>query len=176
MPKTALLVVDVQRGLMAAVRYEGERMLSSIAHLKRAAKEKGCYTVYIRHSGGPGGELEMHSEGWEIAPEIAADKEDAIFDKDFNSAFLHTGLDEYLRSKNVERLIVTGMQTEFCIDATVKSAFERGYEILLPRGTTSTFDNDVMTGQQTVHYFENKIWDGRYARVLSVEEAEACME
>ena len=49
-----------------------------------------------------------------------------IFEKCYNSAFKDTGLEEYLKEKKITDIILGGLQTEYCIDATCKSAFERG--------------------------------------------------
>ena len=81
-----------------------------------------------------------------------------------------TGLEEYLKEKKITDIILGGLQTEYCIDATCKSAFERGFHVWIPAHTTSTFDNDYFTAEQLTEYFEKKMWDGRYADVRPVEE------
>ena len=63
------------------------------------------------------------------------------------------------------------MQTNFCIDATVKSAFERGYDVILPEGTNSTFDNPYMTGKTTYEYYMNEVWPDLFADCVSMDEA-----
>ena len=62
-----------------------------------------------------------------------------------------------------------------CIDATVKSAFERGFEVIVPEGTNSTFDNDYMTGETTVAYYNEDVWDG-VADLPTFEEAMEMIE
>ena len=61
------------------------------------------------------------------------------------------------------------MQTEFCIDATIQSAFERGYQVLVPQGCCATYDNEYLSAQQMEELFEQKIWQGRYAQLFSLE-------
>ena len=60
--------------------------------------------------------------------------------------------------------------TEYCIDATCKIAFELGYEVIIPRATTTTFDNEFFSGESSVKYYEQKIWNNRYAKVISIAE------
>lgn len=69
-----------------------------------------------------------------------------------------------------------GLQTNFCIDATVKSAFERGYKVIVPQGANSTFDNDYMTGEETYKYYNDMMWSKRFATCVSVYEAIKLME
>jgi nicotinamidase-related amidase len=68
------------------------------------------------------------------------------------------------------RLMIIGLQTNYCIDATVKSAFERGYTVIIPEGTNTTFDNDYMTGETTVRYYNEDIWE-ELVESVSLEEA-----
>ena len=67
--------------------------------------------------------------------------------------------------------MIVGLQTNFCIDATVKSAFERGYHVIIPEGTNSTFDNPYMTGKTTCEYYYNEVWPDLFAECVSLEEA-----
>ena len=68
------------------------------------------------------------------------------------------------------RLMIIGLQTNYCIDCTVKSAFERGFEVLIPEGTNTTFDNDYMTGETCVRYYNEDVWE-ELVDIVSVEEA-----
>ena len=96
-------------------------------------------------------------------------------EKRFNSGFRDTGLDAYLRGRGVQTIILAGLQTEYCIDATCKSAAEKGYTVLIPRAGTSTFDNGPFAAGDLIRFYENNIWNGRYARVLPLEEIVAAI-
>ena len=73
-------------------------------------------------------------------------------------------------------MMIVGLQTNFCIDASVKSAFERGYKIIIPKGTNSTFDNDYMDSETTYKYYNEMMWPKRFASCISVEDAIKMME
>ena len=88
-----------------------------------------------------------------------------------NSPFRDSGLLEYLASQKVEKIIIAGLQTEYCIDATVKCGFEHGFEVIVPEHCNSTFDNDFMTGEQSYKYYNEFIWKNRYASCVSMDEA-----
>ncbi len=77
---------------------------------------------------------------------------------------------EYLDSKDINKIYLVGLQTEYCIDATCKSAFEQEYEVIIPEGTNSTVDNQFMTGKQVYEYFNFALWNNRFAKVIPLEE------
>ena len=58
--------------------------------------------------------------------------------------------------------------------ATAKSAFERGFTVIIPEGTNSTFDNDYMTGETTYRYYNEDVWE-EMADVITFEEAIALL-
>ena len=58
----------------------------------------------------------------------------------------------------------------------MKSAFERGYKVIVPQGANSTFDNDYMTGEETYKYYNDMMWQKRFATCVSVDEAIKLME
>ena len=145
-------------------------IIKNINRLLGAARQNKIDIIYIRHDGGLGDELERDTKGWEIYHAIAPMPNERIFDKKFNSAFRETGLQEYLDKKGIKTIILSGMQTEYCIDTTCKVAFEFGYNIVVPEDTTTTFDNNSLTGETLAKYYEQKIWRDRFAKVLTVDD------
>ncbi|MBO4305623.1 MAG: isochorismatase family protein [Clostridia bacterium] len=67
-----------------------------------------------------------------------------------------------------------GLQTNYCIDATVKSAFERGFDVIIPDGTNSTFDNKYMTAETAVKYYNEDVWE-ELVDSVTLDEAIAMM-
>ena len=67
--------------------------------------------------------------------------------------------------------MIVGLQTNFCIDATVKSAFERGYYVAVPENAHSTFDNPFMNGETTCAYYFQEVWPGLFADCVSMDDA-----
>lgn len=86
-------------------------------------------------------------------------------------------LKELLKNPSItQKVMIVGLQTNFCIDASVKSAFERGYRVIIPKGTNSTFDNDYMDGETTYKYYNEMMRPKRFADCISLEEAIEMME
>lgn len=166
----ALIVIDMQQALLQDAPWQIDAVKENILQLRRAFREKGLPVIYVRHDDGPETALAKGSAGWEIMPELAPDKGEKVFDKQYNSAFRGTGLHDYLRALGVDTLVLCGMQTEYCVDATCKVAFELGYQVIIPRNATTTCDCDLASGGELVRYFEDSIWAGRYASVLPVNE------
>jgi len=97
-----------------------------------------------------------------------------VFVKDISSCFGNKEFTDYIKGEDT--LMIVGLQTNFCIDATVKSAFEKGCKIIIPQGTNSTFDNDYMTGEVTYRYYNEMMWPKRFAICVSVDEAVMLLE
>ncbi len=174
--RTVLLVVDVQELITNSRLYDSDRFMDSLRKLIDTARSSGTEVIYIRHDDGAGAVLTRGADGYEISPEVCPAEGEKVFDKTVNSPFRESGLLEYLRSKGTERIIVTGLQTEYCIDATVKCGFEHGFEVIVPEHCNTTTDNAYMTGEQTYKYYNEFIWKNRYAESVTAEEAAAIME
>ena len=171
MTKTVLLVIDAQELITNDKLYAFERFTANVRTLIAEARENGVEVIYVRHDDGEGQPLSKGNAGFEIYSGFAPETGERIFDKYVNSPFRDSGLHEYLRKKGVERIIVTGLQTDYCIDATVKCGFEHGFEMIVPEYCNSTFDNDFMTGSQTYRYYNEFIWKNRYAKCVKMAEA-----
>lgn len=167
-----LLVIDTQKGITDERLYEFEKIRKNIKTLICEARKNDVEIVYIRHDDGPGTGFSKGDMDFEIFEEFAPEENERIFDKTVNSAFHDsTGLVEYLSEKNEKEIIIVGLQTDFCIDATIKSGFEHGYEMIVPEYTNSTFDNDYMKKDICYHYYNDFIWPDRYAECISLGAA-----
>ncbi len=174
--RTCLLVVDVQRLLVDAHPTGGRELLATISQLLAACRACGIECIYVRHGEDHAEGLVPGSDGWQIAEEIAPLAGERVFDKRHSSAFYRTGLREYLRERGLGTIIIVGMQTEYCIDATIKAGFEHGFSLVIPASGNTTYDNAFLRSAQLVDFYERLIWDGRFGRVISEPEALALVE
>jgi len=170
MENTVLLVVDVQTALMNSHPYHETEFIDNIRKITEVARKSDIEVVYIRHDDGKGTELERDTEGWEIFHLVAPKGGEKIFDKKYNSAFKETGLKDYLDGKKINNLILVGMQTEYCIDASCKVAFEHGYSLIIPSKATTTFNSRFSPAEALINFYEKQIWNGRFAEVVSIDE------
>ncbi|MBE6024444.1 MAG: cysteine hydrolase [Cellulosilyticum sp.] len=166
----ALIIIDMQTALIEGHPYNETKVVENIKSLITSCRQREVPVIYVRHDGGVGDELEKGTKGWEVFSKIAPLEGEKIFDKNYNSAFRHTGLHEYLQEIGAKQIIMCGMQTEYCFDVSCKVAFEYGYQVTIVKDTTTTFDNAFATGEALSKYYEEKIWHNRYAQVVSIEE------
>lgn len=166
-----LLVVDTQKLITTNKVYNFKEFEKRIKSLISMARQHDVEVIYIRHDDGPNEALTKGTDGFEIYDGFAPESGEKIYDKTVNSPFKETGLTEYLKKKGVQDVMVVGLQTDYCIDATIKCGFEHGFHMIVPEYTNSTVDNEFMTAEQTYKYYNEFMWKGRYAQCVSYEEA-----
>ena len=164
-----LLIVDTQEMLVTKELYQYDKFVSNVKRLLEQARKNNVEIIYIRHDDGI--ELTKGIKGFDIYQEFEPMPNDKIFDKHYNSAFKDTGLREYLTSKNETTIMIAGLQTDYCIDATIKCGFEHGYKMVVPAFCNTTVDNDYLTAEQSYRYYNEKMWNKRYSKCISFEEA-----
>ena len=166
-----LLVVDTQKLITTKAVYKFDEFEKRIKSLISKARQNNVEVIYIRHDDGPAEALTKGTDGFEIYDGFAPEDGEKIYDKTVNSTFKETGLLEYLQGKKEQNVMVVGLQTDYCIDATIKCGFEHGFHMIIPEYTNSTVDNDYMTAEQTYKYYNEFMWNRRYAQCVSVDEA-----
>ena len=172
MKDTVLLVIDTQKGITDSRLFAFERVKSNIKTLIEKARKSGIEIVFVQHDDGEGSGFSVGDEDFEIFEEFKPKESEKIFVKTVNSA-LHksVGLSEYLANKGVKKIITVGLQTNFCIDATLHTGFDLGFEMLVPEYTNSTFDSEYMSAECAYRYYNEFLWNGRFAKCISMAEA-----
>jgi nicotinamidase-related amidase len=135
-PNTALLVIDVQNGLVSQA-YDRDNVIANIVTLIGKARAAGADIVWVQHSNE---ELPRGSEGWQFVPELVRDVGEPLVHKSYADAFEETDLEAVLAADGVGRLIVTGAQTDECIRSTLHGAIVRGYDATLVGDAHTTED------------------------------------
>ena len=169
--KTALLVIDVQQAMIDDHPARMDEFMLNLKLLIDTAHKGGTEVIYVRHDGGEGDILAYGTSGWQLEKSLQPQANERVFDKRFGSAFHQTGLRDYLVERDISRLVVCGMQTEYCIDTSVKVAFEFGYDVVIPAGATTTYANPFLSGEKLITYYERMIWHEPLARVVPMEDA-----
>ena len=165
-----LLVVDTQKAITNDKLYQFDLFKSRVIELIRTARNNKIEVIFVRHDDGIGNELTKGNDGFEIYDGFQPLNGELVFDKNVNSAFKDTGLLEYLRQKEENTIIIVGLQTDYCIDATIKSGFEHGFKMIVPANANSTVDNQYMTAEQSYHYYNEFMWNDRYAKCISINK------
>jgi nicotinamidase-related amidase len=127
-PNTALLVIDVQNGVVGDA-YRRDAVVANIGRLVERARREGVPVVWVQHSGDD--ELIPGSDDWRIVPELTPDHAEPLIGKRYGDSFEDTDLETVLAGLGVGRLLVTGAETDACIRSTLHGAFTRGYDATL---------------------------------------------
>jgi len=135
-PNTALLVVDVQSGVVEGA-HERDAVVANVASLVEKARKEKVPVVWVQHSDDG---LERGSDEWKIVPELAPDASEPLIEKSYGDSFEATNLEAVLSDLGVGRLVVVGAQTDACIRSTLHGAFARGYDATLVSDAHTTED------------------------------------
>ncbi|HFI0043285.1 TPA: cysteine hydrolase family protein [Streptococcus suis] len=163
--KSALLVIDIQHLPVESKPYGIENRLRLWQDSLAQARQAGLEVIHVRHHDQ---ELVKGTADWEIHSTVAPLASEKIFDKTFNSAFKETGLHTYLQEKGIEQLIIMGMATNFCIDTTIKVAFELGYKVAVIQDGTTTGYSGKLDAKDLIDHYQN-IWSWNFAQVDTLE-------
>ena len=135
-PNTALLVIDVQNGVVAGA-HQRDEVVANVGTLVEKARREGVPVVWVQHSDD---NLARGSDNWRIVPELAPDPAEPLVEKHYGDSFEDTALESVLSDLGVGRLVVAGAQTDACIRATLHGAFVRGYDATLVGDAHTTED------------------------------------
>jgi nicotinamidase-related amidase len=135
-PNTALVVIDVQNGVVGGA-YRRDQVVANIGTLVDRARDDGVPVIWVQHSDE---QLQKGSEGWEYVPELVRQDSEPLVHKTFGDSFEATDLEEVLARAGVGHIVVAGAQTDACIRSTIHGAFTRGYDVTLVGDAHTTED------------------------------------
>ena len=146
---TALLIIDVQRALCSGewAAFDIERVLERINALGARARAAGGPVVLVQHEE-DAGPLRADSAGWQLAEALDTATADLRVRKTTPDSFHRTELQRLLQERGVDALVVCGLQSDFCIDTTVRRALALDYHVTLAADAHTTLDNGVLTAAQ----------------------------
>jgi nicotinamidase-related amidase len=135
-PNTALLVIDVQNGVVAG-SHNRDEMIANISTLVDKARAEDVPVIWVQHSNEG---LRPDSEPWQYVPELVRRDPEPLVHKTYGDSFEDTDLEERLAERGIGRLVVAGAQTDECIRSTIHGAFTRGYDVTLVGDAHTTED------------------------------------
>jgi nicotinamidase-related amidase len=135
-PNTALLVIDVQKGVVADA-HQRDDIIDRISTLVDKARAEDVPVIWVQHSDG---NLKQGSDEWQYVDELQRVQSEPLIHKHYGDSFEATDLESELAARSVGRLIVTGAQTDACVRSTLHGAFTRGYDTVLVGDAHTTED------------------------------------
>jgi len=127
-PNTALLVIDVQNGVVEGA-HERDAVVANVGSLVEKARRERVPVVWVQHS-----------DKGRIVPELTPGEAEPLVEKNYGDSFEDTTLETVLSGLGVGRLVVVGAQTDMCVRSTLHGAFVRGYDATLVKDAHTTED------------------------------------
>ena len=158
--KTAILVIDVQKGLFCAQPppFEAEAVVARINAVTEKARKAGAVVIFFQHDGLPGGEdVVPFTDGWKLHPNLEVRPGERVLRKTTCDAFYGTPLEGELRSRGIAAVALAGYATDFCVDATLRSAASKDFRVVVVADAHTTTDNPVLKAEQ-VREHHNWAW------------------
>ena len=143
--KSALLVIDVQNALCSGqwAAYDIDRVVGRMNEGVTRARAVGAPVIFIQHEE-EDGSLQFNTHGWQLFEKLDVRPEDVRIRKTACDSFYRTALQSHLESRGIGKVIVCGLQSEFCVDSTVRAALALGYSVVLVSNAHSTLDNGIL--------------------------------
>lgn len=164
--KKALLIIDLQNGVCYQEQplHHLNELLKRVNQRIKSYREAGRPIIFVQHNDE---DLVQGTKTWQLHPDLQAlPATDYFVQKIHANSFYHTNLQEILQKEQVNELEIWGAQTEYCMDTTIKFAHGLDYKVFIESGSSSTVDNDFMSAEKTIAFYE-KIWQGRFATITA---------
>jgi nicotinamidase-related amidase len=178
MADTALVIIDIQNDYFPGGKMELEGADAAAAHASsvlRSFREKKLPVIHVRHlSVRPGSTFFIPgTEGAEIHAKVKPLEGETVVEKNFPNAFRDTSLEGVLEKHQVRNLVVAGMMTHMCVDASVRQAADLGYKVTLIGNACATraqsYGGESVPARQ-VHAAFLAALNGFYAKVINANE------
>jgi len=174
-PHVALLVVDVQNGVVANA-FDRDVIVGHVAQLVEKARAASVPVVWVQHSSD---ELVMGEENWQWVPELTPHPDEDLVAKRYGDSFEDTELEAVLARRGIGKLVVAGAQTDACIRSTLHGALVRGYDTQLVSDAHTTDDLSEWGAPppdkviaHTNMYWQYQEAPGRVAGVVTTDEVD----
>ena len=174
-PNTALLVVDVQKGVVEGA-HQRDAVVANVGSLVEKARREKVPVVWVQHSDE---QLARGSDDWGIVPELTPGETEPLVEKNYGDSFEDTTLETVLSRLGVGRLVVVGAQTDACVRSTLHGALVRGYDTTLVSDAHTTEDFTAWGApppeQVIAHtnlYWADQTAPGRTAGSVETEEVD----
>ena len=177
MDKTALLVIDVQKGLddPSLGKRNNPNAEGNIALLLVEWRRRKQPIIHVRHNSvEPNSPLRPELSGNDFKEEARPHPGEKQFTKTVNSAFIGTGLEEYLHQQGISSLVIVGLTTEHCVSTSTRMAGNLGFDVTLVSDATAAFEHRGVDGTvyaaDDIHNINLASLDGEFCVVRSTQE------
>ncbi len=174
--RKALLIIDMQvmpfmwKDYGGKPLYQEEKLLENTKRLIDKARKINSPIFYIMFTE-PKGSLRSENQPlWQVHEQIAPAANDHVIIKHYADSFLETELHTQLQDHDIDTLVMCGIQTEYCVDTTVKSGYSRFYQVELVKDCYSTYDSDGITAEQIITHHNSIL--AQFATIVDSSEVQ----
>jgi nicotinamidase-related amidase len=156
----AMIVVDMQAGLLnGPPKHDLPGVIDRINLLTAMVRRQPGRVVWIRHCGRPGDGFEPGTPGWEFLPALVREHADVVIEKRLNDPFAGTALQQALDRIAPDRVLVAGWATDFCVDATVRSAVAHNHHVVVVSDGHTLSDRPHLDAPMVMRH-HHWVWSG----------------
>ena len=124
-----LLIIDMQEVLVPMI-WRGEELADRVAGLVQSAREEpDVIVVGVQQTGPPGSRFDPETPGWQLSARLGIQDNDVRVRKSATDSFFRSDLGDLLKARDVDALVIAGVATDYCVDATARSALSRGFDV-----------------------------------------------
>jgi nicotinamidase-related amidase len=153
-----LFVVDMQVGLLnGAPKHDLRGVIERINRLAAKVRQASGKVIFVQHCGGKGDDFEPQTPGWAFLPELDRDPADVVVRKNLNDPFAGTDLQARLNEIAPDRVLITGWATDFCVDATVRSAVTNHHNVVVVADGHTLSDRPHLDAISVIRH-HNWVW------------------
>lgn len=171
----ALLIIDVQVSMFSSINntsvHDSDKVLDNICLLIGKARNSGLHVIFIQHTNNEDEEYAEGKRTWQLHPRLQPLDTEKVIQKSIRDSFYNTTLLDELNKYNIKKLVITGMQTEYCMNSTILRAMELGYECIVAEDAHSTFNRSDISAEQIIKQ-HNKDWNDRNINLIPAQEIE----
>lgn len=154
----AVIVVDMQVGILSGpAKHDLSGVVDRINQVTDMVRRRHGKVVWVQHCGDAGDDFAPDAPGWSFLPELVRREADIVVRKTLNDAFAGTELREVLDAMAPDRVLITGWATEFCVDATVRSAVSNGYNVVVVSDGHTSSDRPHLDARTAARH-HNWVW------------------
>ena len=154
----ALIIVDMQVGLLnGKPKYDLRGVIERINRLAATVRERSGVVIYLQHCTGSEDDFVPGTPGWALLPELNRAAADIVIRKTLNDPFVGTDLAARLKEIAPDRILITGWATDFCVDATVRSAVSNHYDVVVVTDAHTLNDRPHLDAASVIRH-HNWVW------------------
>jgi nicotinamidase-related amidase len=173
----ALVIIDMQRGINNPKlgRRNNPEAEGNIARLLAAWRDARAPVVHVRHlSRSPDSVFWPGQPGAEFQDQFAPRDDEPIVEKNVPDAFTNSGLERWLRVRDIRDVVVVGVATNNSVEATTRTSGNLGFNTVVVSDAAFTFDKRDYSGTarsaEEVHAMSLANLDGEYATIATTQE------